>query len=103
VSSRTLMDEPHTRATGHSGNSPGQGPFMRITLSVAGGVVGEATYETYVQGVLLAERRSVRWWQGKAYATPKPSGTGTWSNESVRFPRTASTATAWHSSPWRTA
>lgn len=35
------------RATGHAGNPPGQGPFMRISLGVSGGVVREAAYETY--------------------------------------------------------
>jgi NifU-like protein involved in Fe-S cluster formation len=35
------------RVTGNSGNPPGQGPFINITLRVVEGVVAEATYETY--------------------------------------------------------
>jgi len=35
------------RATGQSGNPPGQGPFMKITLGVEGGLIREATYATY--------------------------------------------------------
>jgi NifU-like protein involved in Fe-S cluster formation len=35
------------QVTGHSGNPPGQGPFMEVTLHVSGGIVLEATYETY--------------------------------------------------------
>ena len=35
------------RAIGHAGNPPGQGPFMRVTLVAEGGVIREASYETY--------------------------------------------------------
>lgn len=35
------------RLTGHSGAARGQGPFMRVTVSIVDGVVREAFYETY--------------------------------------------------------
>ena len=35
------------RVTGRSGNPPGQGPFIHVTLRVSKGIVAEATYETY--------------------------------------------------------
>lgn len=35
------------RVTGHSGNEPGQGPFMKVHLSVDHGIISEATFETY--------------------------------------------------------
>ncbi len=35
------------RVTGHAGNPPGQGPFMRVTLGVESGILREATFETY--------------------------------------------------------
>ncbi len=45
----TVVAEPETRkVTGHGGNPPGQGPFMRISLEVEGDVIREATYETYL-------------------------------------------------------
>lgn len=39
--------KPMSRVTGHSGNPPGQGPFMKIALYVVDGVIAEASYETY--------------------------------------------------------
>jgi NifU-like protein involved in Fe-S cluster formation len=60
---------------GHSGNPPGQGPFIIVRLGVSGGVVREASYETYqcpgcvacgqaivamVSGKTLDEARSLR-------------------------------------------
>jgi len=33
--------------TGRGGNSPGQGPFLHLVLTVADGTVREARYETY--------------------------------------------------------
>ena len=36
------------RVVGHGGNPPGQGPFMRVTIEVQGGVIGHAAYETYL-------------------------------------------------------
>lgn len=36
-----------TEVTGHAGNPPGNGPFMRVTLFVADGIVRDAAYETY--------------------------------------------------------
>ena len=36
-----------TRATGHSGNTPGQGPFMEIHLHILQGIIQKASYETY--------------------------------------------------------
>ena len=33
--------------TGHAGNPPGQGPFLRVRIRVEGGVILEAGYETY--------------------------------------------------------
>lgn len=41
------MDEQIVRVTGHSGNAPGQGPFMKVHFAVADGIISEATYETY--------------------------------------------------------
>ena len=41
------VSEAVTRVTGHSGNAPGQGPFMKVHLSIADGIIREATYETY--------------------------------------------------------
>jgi len=41
------VSEAVTQVTGHSGNAPGQGPFMKIHLSVGHGIICEATYETY--------------------------------------------------------
>jgi NifU-like protein involved in Fe-S cluster formation len=35
------------RVVGHGGNPPGQGPFMRVALEVADGVIQHAAYETY--------------------------------------------------------
>ena len=35
------------RATGHAGNPPGHGPFMRVTLCVENGAIREAHFETY--------------------------------------------------------
>jgi len=34
-------------ATGHAGNEPGQGPFLRISLAVESELIRQATYETY--------------------------------------------------------
>jgi NifU-like protein involved in Fe-S cluster formation len=44
----TTVRTPGRRVTGHSGHSPGQGPFMNVTLTVADGAILEATYETYL-------------------------------------------------------
>jgi len=35
------------RVKGQSGNPPGQGPFMKVHLTVVNRTVREATYETY--------------------------------------------------------
>lgn len=35
------------RGTGHSGNTPGQGPFMKVSILVVKGLIHEATFETY--------------------------------------------------------
>lgn len=35
------------RVTGQSGNPPGQGPFINVTLRVVNGAVAESTFETY--------------------------------------------------------
>jgi len=57
------------RATGHAGNPPGQGPFMRITLGVAEGVVREAAYETYqCPGCVACGRAIVEMVSGKPLA-----------------------------------
>jgi NifU-like protein involved in Fe-S cluster formation len=63
------------RVTGHSGNPPGQGPFMTVHLTVVNGAVREALYETYqcpgcvacgsaivamVMGKTLDEARAIR-------------------------------------------
>lgn len=42
-----MTTELGCRASGHAGNSPGQGPFIKIHLLVAEGVIREANYETY--------------------------------------------------------
>ena len=36
-----------SRVKGHAGNTPGQGPFLDLTLDVVDGVIREAAYETY--------------------------------------------------------
>src|SRR5262245_59068593 len=41
------VSEAVTRVTGHSGNTPGQGPFMKVHLAVTGGIIRDAAYETY--------------------------------------------------------
>ena len=46
------MDTPSTdvglrEVVGHGGNPPGQGPYIRITLTLQGQVIQRASYETY--------------------------------------------------------
>jgi len=36
-----------SRVQGHAGNTPGQGPFLDLTLDVVDGVIREAIYDTY--------------------------------------------------------
>jgi NifU-like protein involved in Fe-S cluster formation len=40
--------ESARQVTGHGGNPPGQGPFMKIHLTLKGEVVLKASYETYL-------------------------------------------------------
>ena len=43
----TVASKQAGRATGRSGSSPGSGAFMHLTITVDGGVIREASYETY--------------------------------------------------------
>jgi hypothetical protein len=50
------------RVTGRSGNPPGQGPFINVTLRVKGHVITEATYETYqCPGCVACGKALARW------------------------------------------
>jgi NifU-like protein involved in Fe-S cluster formation len=70
-----LAHTPERQVVGHGGNPPGQGPFIDVTLTVSGGIIREARYETYqcpgcqacgqaivglVTGKRLADARAIR-------------------------------------------
>jgi NifU-like protein involved in Fe-S cluster formation len=47
MTSEPGVSEAVIQVTGHSGNAPGQGPFMKIHLAVSHSIILNATYETY--------------------------------------------------------